>query len=56
MPPLKTSKSRDGQVIYHIDSEDEEPVDVPPPGSITASAGSVRIEDDSDVEEVTLLR
>lgn len=55
MPPLKTSKGRNAQVVYHIDSDDEQATQTPPEASATASAEVNEGGHESEVEEVTLL-
>ena len=50
MPRLKSSKGANGQVIYHLDSEDEEPVK--PEKKRAVSGGSAPANE--EVEAITL--
>ena len=50
MPRLKSSKGANGQVIYHLDSEDEEAIK--PEKKVTTSGGSPPA--DEEVEVITL--
>lgn len=53
MPPLKTSR-RDGHVIYHIDSDDDEPAEPLPRDQSTTATDGGDIDQEGDIEEVTL--
>lgn len=54
MRPLKTSK-RNGNVIYHVDSDDDEPAKPLPRDQSTTATDGGNNDRESDIEEVTLL-
>ena len=50
MPRLKSSKGANGQVIYHLDSDDDEPVDTKKKSAVADQSTAP----DEEVEVITL--
>lgn len=50
MPRLKSSKGANGQVIYHLDSEDDEPVDAKKKSAVAGQSAAP----DEEIEVITL--